>query len=286
LLRGIVTRDGSDYEAGSTRRLELRPWPQDGATVSAPVDRDTAPTETPLRSLSLSRRAHEFVAHELLVLILSGRFRPGDKLPPERALASEFGVSRPTVRQAVGVLAGHGLVEARVGSGTFVVGTPLAGDVAPDAVHDVTEVMEARLVFEVGAVRLAARRAHRSREDLDLLGAIVEALEQVDDTGSFPVEIDIAFHRGLVRLAGNPQLEALLGPFWGTIATVVSAAVGDGWVREDTSRVATQHRAVFEALRVSDAELAGFEMERHLRTELARLSAAAGPDRPPSRFFA
>lgn len=250
------------------------------------MDRETAPSEPPLRSLSLSRRAHEFVAHELLVLILSGRFRPGDRLPPERALAAEFGVSRPTVRQAVGVLAAHGLVEARIGSGTFVVGTPSDGERTLDAAQGVPDVMEARLVFEVGAVRLAARRAYRSREELDLVGAIVEALEKVDDTASFPVEIDMTFHRALVRLSDNTHLEALLAPFWKTIASTVSAAADGVWTSDDTARVANQHRAVFEALRTGDAELAGFEMERHLRTELARLSAAAGSDGPPSRFFA
>jgi GntR family transcriptional regulator, transcriptional repressor for pyruvate dehydrogenase complex len=250
------------------------------------MEREAAPADTPLRSLSLSRRAHEFVAHELLVLILSGRFRPGDRLPPERALAAEFGVSRPTVRQAVGVLAAHGLVEARIGSGTFVVGTPGEGEVSDDAAQGVADIMEARLVFEVGAVRLAARRAYRTREELDLVGAMVEALEKVGDVASFPVEIDIAFHRALVRLADNTHLEALLAPFWKTVAAAAAAAADSVWTAEDTTRVAAQHRAVFEALRIGDAELAGFEMERHLRTELARLSAASGTDGPLSRFFA
>jgi DNA-binding FadR family transcriptional regulator len=50
--------------------------------------------------------------------------------------------------------------------------------------------------------------------------------------------------------------------------------------------MAAQHRAVFEALRVGDAELAGFEMERHLRSELARLINAGSSEGPPSRFFA
>jgi DNA-binding FadR family transcriptional regulator len=240
-----------------------------------------------LRSLSLARRAHEFVAHELLVLILSGRFRAGDRLPPERQLASEFGVSRPTVRQAVAVLAAHGLVEARVGAGTFVVGTPtVGGEPVPASAENLGDVVEARLVFEVGAVRLAARRARRRREELDILGAIVEALEQGDGQDAFPVDVDVAFHRAVLRLADNTHLEALLAPFWPTIAATAAAAAAEGaWTRDDTVRIAAQHRAVFEALRVGDAELAAFEMERHLRTELARLSAARG-DGPPSRFFA
>jgi DNA-binding FadR family transcriptional regulator len=68
-------------------------------------------------------------------------------------------------------------------------------------------------------------------------------------------------------------------------ATAAAAAQGT-WTTDDTARIAAQHRAVFEALRVGDAELAGFEMERHLRTELARLAAASSSDGPPSRFFA
>ena len=250
------------------------------------MDSEAELAESSLRSLSLARRAHEFVAHELLVLILSGRFRAGDRLPPERQLAGEFGVSRPTVRQAVAVLAAHGLVEARVGAGTFVVGTAtVSGDPVPASAENVGEVVEARLVFEVGAVRLAARRARRRREELDILGAIVEALEQADARETFPVDVDVAFHRAVLKLADNAHLEALLAPFWPTIAAAAAAAAEGSWTPEDTLRIAAQHRAVFEALRVGDAELAAFEMERHLRTELARLSAARG-EGPPSRFFA
>jgi DNA-binding FadR family transcriptional regulator len=256
-----------------------------GVTVSTPVDHETAVPEPPLHALPLSRRAHEFVAHEMLVLIFSGRFRAGDRLPPERALATEFGVSRPTVRQAVGVLAAHGLVEARVGSGTFVVGTPHGADPAASG-GNVSEIVEARLVFEVGAARLAARRAQRSREDLALLAAIVEALEQVEDGDSFPVEIDVAFHRAVLHLAHNPHLDALIAPFWSVSAAASAAAARGTWTRDDTTRIAAQHRAVFEALRTGDAELSGFEMERHLRTELARLADAASTGGPPSRFFA
>ena len=248
---------------------------------------ETTVEEPSARPLPLSRRAHEFVAHELLVLILSGGFEAGDRLPAERTLAADFGVSRPTVRQAVGVLAARGVVEARVGSGTFVVGTPTAGDIAEPATGaTLAEVMEARLVFEVGGVRLAARRAQRSREDTALLGAVVEALERARDRGSFPVEIDVAFHRAIVRLAGNTQLEALVAPCWQAIVSTVAPAARGTWTTEDTARMAVQHRAVFEALRLGDAELAGFEMERHLRAELSRLAGGDDADGPPSRFFA
>ena len=247
---------------------------------------ETTVAESSARSLALSRRAHEFVAHELLVLILSGGFEPGDRLPAERTLAADFGVSRPTVRQAVSALAARGLVEARVGSGTFVVGPPAAGPPEPETAATLAEIMEARLVFEVGSARLAARRSRRNREDTGLLGAVVEALERVEDRGSFPVEIDIAFHRSIVGLTGNSRLEALAAPCWQAIASVVAPAARSLWTPADTERMAAQHRAVFEALRLGDAELAGFEMERHLRAELARVAGGEDADGPPSRFYA
>src|SRR5438093_7793530 len=153
------------------------------------MERELA-ADSPVSALQLSRRAHEFVAHELLVLILSGRFRAGDRLPPERQLATGFGVSRPTIRQALRVLAANGLVESRIGSGTFVVG-PVRDESAGEG-ESLRDVMESRLVFEVGAVRLAARRA-RSGEDLELLRAIVEALERSDARDAYPIEIDVAF---------------------------------------------------------------------------------------------
>jgi DNA-binding FadR family transcriptional regulator len=239
--------------------------------------------ESPVGALQLSRRAHEFVAHELLVLILSGRFRAGDRLPPERQLATGFGVSRPTIRQALRVLADNGLVESRIGSGTFVVGpTKEAGGADGENLRD---VMESRLVVEVGAVRLAARR-HRGGEDLELLRAIVEALERRTVHETYPVEIDVAFHRGIVQLTGNDHLTRLVAPIWQALPPAVDDARTKAWTQEDSARMAEQHRAIFEAVRVGDAELAGFAMERNLRAELARLVDDSSTDGPPARFFA
>jgi GntR family transcriptional repressor for pyruvate dehydrogenase complex len=253
------------------------------------MERST-PLSEPLgvAALPLARRAHEFVAHELLVLILSGRFRPGDRLPSERELAAHLGVSRPTVRLALGLLAEHGLVETRVGSGTFVVPSPELDESAlPHGPGSVREVMESRLVVEVAIARLAARRTGSGAADLELLRAIVEALERSADKDSFPARIDVAFHRTVVELTSNSHLAALAAPLWETIPAAIAPALARGrWTADDTARVAAEHRAVFEAVRAGDAELAGFAMERHLRAELAKLVDETSVDGPPPRFFA
>ena len=246
------------------------------------MERELA-ADSPLGALQLSRRAHEFVAHELLVLILSGRFSAGDRLPPERQLATGFGVSRPTIRQALRVLADNGLVESRIGSGTFVVGP--AREAAGGRGENLRDVMETRLVFEVGAIRLAARRV-RAGEDLELLRAIVEALERATSHDAYPIEIDVAFHRGIVQLTGNDHLVRLVAPCWPALSAAVEAATTRPWTADDSARMAEQHRAIFEAVRAGDAELAGFAMERNLRAELARLVDDTTTDGPPARFFA
>ncbi len=239
--------------------------------------------------LPMSWRAYEFVAHELLVLILSGRFRAGDRLPAERELASHFGVSRPTIRHALGTLASHGLVETRLGSGTFVVGPPddAAGADAPPEAESTREIMETRLAVEVAAARLAARRSGNGAEQLELMRAIVEAIERVADRALFPTEVDLAFHRAVVQMTGNPFLAELMAPLWKPTAAMLASAFADGrWTPDDTASVGAEHRAVFEALRVGDQELAGFAMERHLRSELARLADETTSEGPPPRFFA
>ena len=162
-------------------------------------------------------RAHEPVAHELLVLILGGHFAVGERLPSERQLATRFGVSRPTVREALSALEARGLVTARVGSGTFVAernGVDESAHVATD--DSPAEFMEARLVLEVAVARLAAKRAPLNPDCLGR-GAGRASRPSAANPEELPDELDLAFHRAVVQLAGNAYLSALLEPIWETL---------------------------------------------------------------------
>jgi DNA-binding FadR family transcriptional regulator len=233
-------------------------------------------------------RAYEALAHELLVLILGGHFAPGDRLPSERQLASRFGVSRPTVREALGALEARGLVATRLGSGTFVAEKG-ARDEPPDAQADDSpaEFMEARVVLEVAVARLAARRAPLSRDELEEVRAGVEAMERVAEPDVLPHELDRDFHRAVTRLTRNEYLVSLLEPMWATMdQTLFGTLLRRSWSADDTRRTAIEHRAIYEALRAGDAELAGFAMERHLRALMATLFEDEAFEGPPPRFFA
>src|SRR5260370_10465888 len=98
-----------------------------------------------------TQKLYQQIARAIAAAIVEGRYAPGDKLPSERELADEFGVSRPTIRDAMIALEFQGLVEARQGSGVYVnASAPVPEDTAELEV-DALEGTEARRVFEWGA---------------------------------------------------------------------------------------------------------------------------------------
>jgi DNA-binding FadR family transcriptional regulator len=253
--------------------------------VNEPFDR---PRDDVLAGALPLRRAYEAVAAELEVAIRAGHFAVGDKLPSERQLAARLGVSRPTIRVALSQLESRGLVETRSGSGTFVIAHEREPD-AQDAPGDDSpaEVMEARICLEVAVVRLAARRAPADRDGLEQVRVAVEALERVADPSEVAVEIDVAFHRGVAALTANSYLIRLMEPIWETMnQALIATLLRRSWSPDDTRRTAAEHRAVYEALRVGDGELAAFAMERHLRALVAALFEDGAFDGPPPRFYA
>jgi DNA-binding FadR family transcriptional regulator len=238
--------------------------------------------------LRVAPRAYEPVAHELLVLILGGHFAAGERLPSERQLAARFGVSRPTVREALSALESRSLVVTRVGSGTFVAERDGAAEPSPVSEDDSpAEFMETRLVLEVAVARLAAKRASLHPDVLEQVRASVEAIERAANPAELPDELDRDFHGAVSRLTGNEYLIALLEPMWETIRQALYTTLRQrSWSPEHTHRTAVEHRAIYEALRAGDPELAAFAMERHLRGLIATLFEDEAFEGPPPRFFA
>src|SRR5262249_24991373 len=157
--------------------------------------------------------AEQVVAH-VRSLIERGALRPGDRLPAERHLASQIGVSRPTVRAGLHALAAMGVVRARHGSGTFIPDGPPA--LAPEplsflaALHGFSrdEMYEARRVLEVGAAGLAAERA--TSDQLAVLADEVASLFALMHEPQAFVVHDVNFRRVVAASSGNPILAALI----------------------------------------------------------------------------
>jgi GntR family transcriptional repressor for pyruvate dehydrogenase complex len=218
------------------------------------------------------------VIEQIRGLIASGALQPGQRLPSERALSELFGVSRPSVREAIRALGFMGILEIRQGSGTYVasansesVGDALASLVQTSR-ETLTHLMEVRIWLEVGGVELAAKRI--SDEQLAELAEIVKSLRaSVDDVHRF-VEGDIAFHRVIHEASGNPILASLML----TVSTLGKQSrlitAQQLRVRKSTLR---EHEHILEALRNHDAIAARRAMREHLKRIAPHLADAFPP---------
>lgn len=143
------------------------------------------------------------VADQLLQDIRDGVYPLSQKLPSERQLAEAFGVSRPVVREALGMLSSLDIVDIQVGRGAYVV----ANDVAPpraDQTRSWVDVNDAREALEMGALRLAANRARRSEKAL--VRAKLRALEEQVLAQAETATADHELHQAIVSAARSPVI--------------------------------------------------------------------------------
>jgi DNA-binding FadR family transcriptional regulator len=203
------------------------------------------------------RSAAQHVRSQLVELIESRQFEVNDRLPSEAELATSFGVSRSVIREALHSLNALGLTKSYAGRGTFVAATQaqsqlLIGRYLPSHLNEV------RRHLEVPSARLAAER--RTQENVDeLLGLIAKFDETEDPTDR--VQVDALFHIAVARATGNPLFPRLIEDLRAVLqdqALAVSAVPGR------TNQASAEHRAIFEAIRDGDADMADLAMRRHL----------------------
>lgn len=204
------------------------------------------------------------VESALRAMLAEGRWRPGERLPNEVALAAELGVGRSSVREAVRLLAHDGLVEVRHGSGTYAAEPP-----APTADGDMPrllrrarlrEVYEVRRALEVEAARLAAGRLRP--EDIGRLRDRLALREE--RTGGDPaafVDADLAFHRAVVELSGNV---VLLGLFTSVLPVLRAALVEMVICETALPDVSCAHAELLDGLARGDADAAIAATVSHL----------------------
>lgn len=168
----------------------------------ATVTSMTQPTRAEPLVVQVSRQFRERVT--------TGAWAVHSRIPGEKHLAEELGVSRGTVREALRALTAAGLLEPRVGDGTYVrASDELTGLLAQSGGTDLEHVLDVRAVLEVAAAERAAR--HRTDAHLDAMREAVAAraeAERADDVDAY-VAADSRFHRAVVEAAHNPLLTRL-----------------------------------------------------------------------------
>lgn len=230
------------------------------------------------------------VVDRLLTAIDVGEYLPGSKLPAERDLAVVLGVSRSTVREAIGRLAEEGIVRTRRGrgGGSFVTGR--TGRAAHEATgrtldhrwHEIVELVDTASRLQETVVRAAAER----RTSADVV-ELEERLEQFRraDTGMPRQEADRALHAAICDAAHLPRLSELLARLESRISTGAPQHV---WGEpEDQSemeaRALSDHEQIVALIRSGQAEQAGVLARRHALIDLDLLAQARRRRRAASR---
>ena len=211
------------------------------------------------------QRLYEQLVERLRAHVGEAKLHAGDRLPPERELASRLGVSRASIKQAILVLEVQGLVEVRHGGGTYLRRDDLTLepiDALLDRKRRLPDVLEAREALEAKLAELAAVR--RSDADLaEMDGALSEMRRGIAAGGDYGVEGDRRFHASIATAARNP----ILVSFMHQIASQVAESRLESLRQSGRpARSLRQHEAITEAIRQRDPKRAATQMRRHLHT--------------------
>ena len=233
-------------------------------------------SETPPEINIVRSSLSEQVARHLEEWIIARALRPGDRLPSERELCEQFGLSRTVIREAVKVLAERGLVSIQPGRGNFV-SQLSAKDLAEtvnrflrfsdEAYEDLLEVRE---LLEVKIAELAAKRARP--EHCERLKAAVEAMVAARDDAGRYLAADLAFHSALAQATQSGVILALIDSFVGFLEDIRLM----GFSVNADKRGPEEHRQIYQAVCDRNPEAARRAMREHLQNVRRDLEIAVG----------
>lgn len=240
-----------------------------------------APREELFGTVARSETVRQIVLRQIVTLVRNGQLQPGDRLPPERELATSLGISRPTVREALSALALLGVVEQRQGRGTFLAESlerlPLESYLYRLLLNrgTIDELMEVRQLLEPRIAALAAERA--TNQMCAELKRAFAAFEE-EATGGVDVQSEAVagtnFHETLAQASGNVMLVLLVH----SLGDLMSAA-GHVLNEQEYGISLEAHRDLLHAVLSHDPVGAELVMTRHLNDIAARLRAWATEER-------
>lgn len=222
-------------------------------------------TFTPIKPKKISAQ----IAEQIRSSIMSGEFVPGDRLPPERELAEMFGVSRPSVREALNILGASGLVEALQGGGTTVKSLMEQGsgnslsDMIRVEQERALDVIEVRKCMESWTAYFAAKRA--LPEDLRRMEEIIDSMRQNLETLQPSEDLDANFHVVVARATHNVVWLHLMQNIFDAMKEFQRGVWRAVYLtEEDQKELFSHHQGVYQAIKNRDAEQARILMLEHL----------------------
>ncbi len=232
----------------------------------------------PIESVE-NRRLYRQIADQISRLIETGEYKPGGRLPPERMLATQLNVSRPTVREALIALEVEGWVDIRGGTGVFV----LERNTAPAQTASLAispsisnlpapgplEVLYARDLIETEIAALAAKNA--SPELIAVMARALGDMVCCSATDPKHLEYDHQFHFSLAEASGNGALVQTMEALWLMRVDPLYIRLQDHFHNESVwQRAIIEHREILEAVKQGDAKAARAAMHRHLKNARMR----------------
>jgi GntR family transcriptional repressor for pyruvate dehydrogenase complex len=240
------------------------------------VDPD-AVTFSPTATVDARPNLSVYLARQVLAMIRDRSLGPGDRLPSAKALADQFSVATPTMREALRRLQATGVVDIRHGSGIYVrrdrerlmLSNPGYGALEH---HTLLQLLDARILIEPHMAELATHQA--SEAEVVAIEQIVHQGDQLlarHADGYF--RTNGLFHTAIARATDNTVLAQIVESLLELYSTELNAADPTRSLEEVRSGDHRDHVLIVDALRARDAARAGEAMLRHLRTARARVEA-------------
>lgn len=222
-------------------------------------------------------KLYQQIARAISAAIVGGRYAPGERLPSERELADEFGVSRPTIRDAMIALEFQGLVEARPGAGVYVAAASAASETDESGVSALA-IAEAQRLFEGEACALAA--ACISDDQLAELQRLIEAMSSAPaakDIGDLEA-LEQEFHLTIARSSGNAAIVSGIEELWQMRQQSHSCMTTLRRVPAQPEISLSEHREILAALHARDSKAARMALHEHLNRVIDELLNLAESD--------
>jgi DNA-binding FadR family transcriptional regulator len=234
----------------------------------------------PLQTLA-PQRLYRQIAEQVRQLMASGEFALGSRLPAERDLALQLGVSRPSVREALIALEVEGMIEVRTGSGIYVRQNSAVKSTASAAELDDNtpanwgplEVMSARILVEAEVAALAAANAQKG--DLKAIKSGLQQMKLEAARDEVPRQGDEAFHEAIAQACGNSVLLDTVQRYWMARNGPLFERLGDYFEHPASWQTAiAEHQEVMHAIEARDSSAARKAMQKHLKQAHKRYSAS------------
>ena len=222
-------------------------------------------------------RVSDEIANQIKTLISEGRLKPGDRLPPERELIKEFGVSRPSLREALNSLVAMGFLEVK-GRRTVIksvasdsVQNPLSLLIKADT-QKIFDLIEVRKALEAWGAFLAAQRA--TEEDINRLENILETMKKAFEQGRSWEKQDADFHLGIAQATHNTIQTHVMSTIYDLLRESV-ARVFRG--RSKVKKLLGHHHRIFMAIKNHSPEKARERILEHLNFVELEVKASKHP---------